>query len=72
MSRVSKRMLPGMPRFCTLAVQCVYRVNGICDEPQINKGNGDAACHRMNNKDVLAALKPLAEVPKEPGKEHEE
>lgn len=56
MSRVSKRSLPNTPRRCTLAYACVYRKDGICDEPQINKGNGDAGCHRANNKDVLAAL----------------
>lgn len=60
MSRVSRRSLPMTPRRCELANACVYRKDGICDEPQINKGNGDAACHRMNNKDVLAALVPLA------------
>lgn len=59
--RVSKRALPNTPRQCCVAQPCVYRVNGQCDEPQINKGNGDAACHRFNNKDLLLQLKPTGE-----------
>ena len=43
------------PRTCPKA-GCVYNLAGMCDEPSINKGNGDASCHRMNNKDVLAML----------------
>lgn len=56
MIRVSRRSLPSTPRVCTLANACVYRKGGLCDEPQINKGNGDAACHRASNKDVLKWL----------------
>jgi hypothetical protein len=38
---------------------CVYRdAQGVCDEPQINKGNGDSACHKMLNKDLKPHLVP--------------
>jgi hypothetical protein len=59
MSRVSKRAIPTTPRMCSVPKPCVYRVNGWCDEPRICKGNGDAACHRMNNKDLLPQLTEL-------------
>ena len=61
-SRVSSRMLPGCPMFCSIGKDCVYRVSMICDDPRNNKGNGDAKCHRMNNRDVLAALSTMPNV----------
>lgn len=54
--RVSNRQLPSAPTPCTNP--CVYSVNWICDQPQINKRNGDAYCHRLNNRDVMAWLRP--------------
>jgi len=57
--RVSIRRIPNCPTLCGLGKPCVYRdANGICDEPRINKGNGDAACHALNNKDLLPHLAP--------------
>ena len=57
MTRVSNRLIPNWPTRCTLAKSCVYRDQaGACDEPRINKGNGDSACHRMNNRDLLVHL----------------
>lgn len=55
-SRTSKFDLPNWETPCDLTTACVYRQSGRCDQPRTNKGNGDAACHRMNNKDVLAML----------------
>lgn len=39
--------------------QCVYCQAGLCDEASINKGNSDAACHRMNNRKVLVMLQKV-------------
>jgi hypothetical protein len=36
--------------------------NGYCDDPRINKGNDDAACHRMSNKQLLEYL-PAVTLP---------
>jgi len=52
--RVSLRDLPNVNTACSVKVECVYLVNGVCDEPRINKGN--AVCHKMNNKDLLPLL----------------
>jgi len=54
--RVSIRTIPSCPMFCSIGQGCVYRIALICDEPRINKGNFDAKCHSINNKDLLAAL----------------
>lgn len=35
---------------------CVYNEDGICDEPYINFGNGDAECHDMTYKEVVTML----------------
>ncbi len=60
MSRVSIYSIPDYPMVCSVAKPCPYRDTappaGWCDEPRINKGNSDAACHRMNNKDLLKLL----------------
>lgn len=32
---------------------CVYNMAGKCDTPRVNKGNSDASCHRMSNKDLI-------------------
>lgn len=55
--RVSKRQLPSTATLCLIRRTCVYRdCSGLCDDPQINKGNSDAGCFHMNNKDVLTLL----------------
>lgn len=56
MTRVSARMIPSCPMFCSIGKGCVYRRALICDDPRINKGNSDAKCHKANNRDLLAAL----------------
>lgn len=71
MRRVSRGQLPRSPRKCGVHKACVYKdADGVCDSASINKGNSDAACHRMNNRDVLSALETagqcLAETSKEP------
>jgi hypothetical protein len=58
--RVQLSDLPAFPVQCPLTMPCVYRVNGMCGEPRINKGNGDAGCHNISNRVVLAALDPKA------------
>lgn len=62
--RVSIRDIPDYPKVCRVPAMCPYR--GLtatttaraswCEEPRTNKGNSDAACHRMNNKDLLNLL----------------
>jgi len=56
MNRVSILRLPRSDSPCPRA-DCVYNKDGICDDPSVNKRNGDASCHRMANKDVLSMLK---------------
>ena len=56
MSGISKRDLPNKSTPC-IKVLCVYNVDGLCDEPRINKGNSDALCHKMTNKHLLELLK---------------
>lgn len=57
--RYQQSDLPREPTHCPRS-ECVYCVDGICDEPSINKGNGDAKCHRASNLAVLVMLgKPL-------------
>ena len=53
--RVQRTDLPRTSAACPMT-QCVYCKSGLCDEATINKGNSDAACHRMTNKAVLAML----------------
>lgn len=36
--------------------ECVYNKAGFCDEPRINRGNGDALCHKMSVSKVLEML----------------
>lgn len=57
--RTSIYAIPAAPTPCRKPGHCVYRdENEICDEPRINKGNSDAACHGMSNKDLLELLTP--------------
>jgi hypothetical protein len=60
MSRVSILDVPDYPKVCRVARPCVYRglnaPSPWCEEPRTNKGNSDAACHTMNNKDLLKLL----------------
>ncbi len=62
MSRMQRDELPDASMHCTLPRHCVYRKDGLCDEPRTNKGNGDAACHRMGNRAIYAALQPNTEA----------
>jgi hypothetical protein len=57
--RVQWYEIPRTPRPCVYgaARNCVYCENGICEDPQISKGNGDAKCHRLSNKEVVKMLK---------------
>ena len=57
-NRVTVYMLPSASTLCRIAVNCPYRdTHGLCDEPRINKQNSDSACFKLNNKDVLSALR---------------
>lgn len=41
---------------------CVYNGEkrlGYCENPRINSGNGDAACHKMTAEQVTSMLSPL-------------
>lgn len=55
--RVQRTDLPRSLTPCPMG-QCVYCQAGRCDDAATNKGNSDAACHRMTNRKVLAMLKP--------------
>lgn len=59
MSRMQRSELPSTSVRCELGKGCVYRVGGLCDEPAINKGNSDAACHKMGNRALYEVLEPL-------------
>jgi hypothetical protein len=55
-SRVTIKMIPATLTKCPLH-GCVYNSKlGFCDNPRINKGNSDAACHRKTNRDLLMLL----------------
>ena len=60
MTRMQASELPGRYVFCALDRMCVYRINGMCDDPRNNKGNGDAACHRMGNRAIYEKLSDTA------------
>lgn len=61
--RVQKRSLPNEFVKCAVPRECPYMSsNGYCDDPRINKGNDDAACHRMSNKQLLEYL-PAVTLP---------
>ncbi len=57
-SRVQSHMLPNSWTQCQTR-RCVYNTGGLCDMPRINKGNSDAACHRMGNAALFAWLEPV-------------
>lgn len=56
--RISRHQLPDEFVKCAVPKDCPYMTsNGYCDEgPRHVKGNSDAACHRMSNKDLLGYL----------------
>ena len=65
-TRVQRHDLPNRWVKCS-SVMCVYNVEGgFCDTPQINKGNGDAACHRESNRALLSRLQECS-TPSSPG-----
>ena len=57
--RLPAHCLPNEPCACAHRLPCVYRVNGVCDEPRTNKGNSDAACHKSGNREIMLKLKPV-------------
>ena len=61
-TRISKRMIPSYPCRCG-TLDCVYNgwevAPGVCKNPEIHKGNGDAACHLEGNRSLLLRLEPL-------------
>lgn len=58
-TRIGKSWLPRRPMLCNLTVECVYREKGVCNHPNVNSGNGDAACHRMSTRKVMQALEEV-------------
>jgi len=58
-TRVQRGDLPNRPVRCASWHCCYLRAGQYCDTPQINKGNGDAACHHETNRSLLARLQPL-------------
>ena len=59
--------LPESPRRCTQQ-QCVYNEGGVCDDPRINRGNGDAVCHRVTPHRVISEFFVADALPVEPRK----
>lgn len=59
MTRIQASDLPRVATGCYLDKPCVYRAEGICDSPWINKGNSDSACHKMSNKAIYEKLEIL-------------
>jgi hypothetical protein len=55
--------LPKRPMLCSHTVPCVYRVDGVCDEPWINHANSDAACFRVTKWKVNEWLSPNNQEP---------
>lgn len=57
MTRIPRRHLPDGFVKCGVPHDCPYMSsNGYCDDPRTAKGNSDAACHRMGNKELLEYL----------------
>lgn len=58
MTRISRHQLPDEMVKCGVPKPCPYMTsNGYCDEgPRHIKGNSDAACHGMSNKELLEYL----------------
>lgn len=54
--------LPTSPNYCSLT--CVYKKDGICSDPKLNRSNGDSTCHKMVPnviiKNNLKEVYPLA------------
>lgn len=53
--RIPISEVPKTPCKCD-ELLCVYNQACECDEPQINKGNGDAVCHHWANKRLIESL----------------
>lgn len=57
MTRIPRHHLPDTMVKCGVPKSCPYMNSvGYCDDPRINKGNSDAACHRMGNRELLEYL----------------
>lgn len=54
--RLQRSDLPKVASICP-NVLCIYSKGGTCDQPDINKGNGDSMCHTWSNKRVIEMLK---------------
>jgi hypothetical protein len=56
-TRLQRSDIPDAPTPCAWPNACVYRdESGICDEPRTNKGNSDAECHKMPNRQIIGYL----------------
>lgn len=57
MTRISRHHLPDTFVKCAVPRDCPYMTsNGYCHDPRTAKGNSDAACHRMSNKELMDYL----------------
>lgn len=62
--RVQKTALPDDVSYCAVMRHCVYRDgHGYCETPRTNKGNSDAACHKMGNGMLVKMLEPIKRLP---------
>lgn len=55
MKRVYPSDIPLEPTPCPIS-DCVYNEDGVCDEPRINRYNGDAWCYRLSTRRLLSLL----------------
>lgn len=56
-----RQRMPESPCTCALPRPCVYRVDGACDMPGVNRGNSDAACHRITPRAMLPVLEYISQ-----------
>lgn len=58
--RVSIYDIPNYRCVCNVGRECPYLApDRTCDQPRTNKSKGDAGCHRMLNKSLLALLERI-------------
>ncbi len=56
--RMQQSELPRQSMKCDMPRECVYRNDGVCDDPQTAKRNSDSACHNMGNRKLYKFLTP--------------
>lgn len=60
-NRIQKSSIPDTMTACP-KVTCVYNALGVCHAPRTCRGNSDALCHKIGNKELLALFKDYLEL----------